>query len=431
MKKKFAENFIEFVNNSPSSYHVTKNCSDILDEKGFERLDPSGEWKLKPEGKYYIKRTNSTIMAFTVGEKVSADSGFKIAGSHTDSPCFRIKPNPEIVTGNTIRLNTEVYGGPILSTWFDRPLSVAGRVTVKSENPFRPGTITVNIDRPLLTIPNLAIHQNRNVNQGVEIDRQNDVLPIIGLVNDGFEKENFLINLLAKECNIETSEILDFDLFLYNYEMGSLLGVNNEMISLPKIDNLASVYSSLMALTETKGNHDRINVFIGFDNEEVGSSTKQGADSNYLSNFLERIYLSFGIEREGFLRGLSNSFIVSADGAHAGHPAFLGKMDVTNKPEINKGVVMKISANQRYTSDGYSISVIKQILKDEDVKIQYFVNNSRETGGSTIGPLSSTHLDIDSVDLGIPMLAMHSARELCGVDDLYDLKELIRLFFEA
>ena len=431
MKKKFAKDFIEFVNNSPSSYHVTKNCSNILEKKGFTRLEPSEEWKLELGGKYYIKRTNSTIMAFTIGKKVNIDSGFKIVGSHTDSPCFRIKPNPEITVENIVRLNTEVYGGPILSTWFDRPLSIAGRVVVKSKNPFKPKTITINIDRPLMTIPNLAIHQNRNVNQGVEIDKQNDVLPIIGLVNESFEKENFLINLLAKECKIKKSEILDFDLFLYDYEKGTLLGIENEMVSVPKIDNLASVYSGIIGLIETKKNNDKINVFIGFDNEEIGSSTKQGADSNYLSSFLERIYLAFGIGREGFLRGLSNSFLVSADGAHAAHPAFIGKMDITNRPRLNEGVVMKISANQRYTSDGYSISVIKQILQDEDVKIQYFVNNSKEVGGSTIGPISSTHLDIDSVDLGIPMLAMHSARELCGVDDLYDLKELIRLFFEV
>lgn len=431
MKKKFAKDFIEFVNSSPSSYHVTKNCSDILEKKGFARLEPSEEWKLELGGKYYIKRTNSTIMAFTVGKKVNIDSGFKIAGSHTDSPCFRIKPNPETTVENIVRLNTEVYGGPILSTWFDRPLSIAGRVVIKSKNPFKPKTITVNIDRPLMTIPNLAIHQNRNVNQGVEIDKQNDVLPIIGLVNESFEKESFLINLIAKECKIKKSDILDFDLFLYDYEKGTLLGVDNEMVSVPKIDNLASVYSGIIGLTEAKKNSDKINVFIGFDNEEIGSSTKQGADSNYLSNYLERIYSVLGIGREGFLRGLSNSFLVSADGAHAVHPAFIGKMDITNKPRLNEGVVMKISANQRYTSDGYSISVIKQILKDEDVKIQYFVNNSKEVGGSTIGPISSTHLDIDSVDLGIPMLAMHSARELCGVDDLYDLKELIRLFFEV
>lgn len=431
MKERFAKDFIDFIDKSPSSYHVTKNCSDILDKNGFVRLEPKDEWKINKGGKYYIKKTSSTIMAFIVSENINEGSGFRITGSHTDSPCFRIKPNPEMTVGNIIRLNTEVYGGPILSTWFDRPLSIAGRVIVKSDNKFKPGTINVNIDRPLMTIPNLAIHQNRTVNQGVEINKQNDVLPVLGLINEKFEKEEFLINLVAKECGIEKNDILDFDLYLYTYEKACLLGVNNELISAPKIDNLASVYAGLFALIEGINDKEQINVFVGFDNEEIGSSTKQGADSNYLLNFLERIYLSLGIGREEFLRGISNSFLVSADGAHAAHPGFLSKMDPTNMPKLNEGVVFKISANQRYTSDAYSIGVIKQIIKDKKIKTQNFVNNSNEVGGSTIGPISSTHLEIDSLDLGLPMLAMHSVRELCGTEDLFYLKELIKEFFKA
>lgn len=431
MKEKFAKDFIEFIDKSPSSYHATKNCSDILEKNGFVRLEPKEEWKINKGGKYYIKKTSSTIMAFTISENLKEEPSFRITGSHTDSPCLRIKPSPEMTTGNIIRLNTEVYGGPILSTWFDRPLSIAGRVIVKSDNKFKPGTISVNVDRPLMTIPNLAIHQNRTVNQGVEINKQNDMLPVLGLINDKFEKEDFLINLVAKECGVEKEEILDFDLYLYVYEKSCQLGINNEFISAPKIDNLASVYAGLFALIEGTDNKEQINVFIGFDNEEIGSSTKQGADSNYLLNFLERIYISLGVNREGFLRGINNSFIVSADGAHAAHPSFLAKADPINMPKLNEGVVFKISANQRYTSDAYSMGVIKQIIKDKKIKTQNFVNNSNEVGGSTIGPISSTHLEIDSVDLGIPMLAMHSVRELCGTDDLFYLKELIREFFEA
>ena len=430
MKKKFAEEFIDFIDKSPSTYHAVKNCSDMLDKSGFIRLDPSKEWKLEKNGKYYIKKTSSTTMAFTVGEEISTDCGFRIAGSHTDSPCFRIKPNPEMTVGNIIRLNTEVYGGPILSTWFDRPLSIAGRVILKTDNIFRPETVYVNIDRPLMTIPNLAIHQNRSVNQGVEIDRQNDVLPVIGLINETFEKEDFLINLVSKESNIDKKDILDFDLYVYAYEKGTLLGVENEFISAPKIDNLASVYTGLRAVIESRQINKGINVFVGFDNEEVGSSTKQGADSNYLMNYMERIYISLGMDRGDFLTAVNNSFLISADGAHAAHPGFTGKMDPTNKPSLNQGVVFKISANQKYTSDGFSISVIKQIIERKDIKTQDFVNNSKEAGGSTIGPISSTHLEADSVDLGIPMLAMHSVRELCGRDDLYSLKELIKVFFE-
>lgn len=430
MKEMFTEEFINFIDKSPSSYHAVKNCSDFLDKNGFVRLDPSKEWKIEKNGRYYIKKTSSTIMAFTVGAETKAGCGFRIAGSHTDSPCFRIKPNPEMIVENIIRLNTEVYGGPILNTWFDRPLSIAGRVILKTDNIFKPDTVNINIDRPLMTIPNLAIHQNRSINQGVEIDRQNDVLPVIGLITETFEKEDFLINLISKECGIDKKDILDFDLYVYTYEKGTLLGAENEFISAPKIDNLASVYAGLSAVANSRQTNNGINVFIGFDNEEVGSSTKQGADSNYLLNYLERIYLSLGMGRADFLTAVNNSFLISADGAHAAHPGFTGKMDPTNKPSINKGVVFKISANQKYTSDGFSISVIKQALDGKNIKTQTFVNNSKEAGGSTIGPISSTHMETDSVDLGIPMLAMHSARELCGKEDLYSLMELIKVFFE-
>ena len=252
---------------------------------------------------------------------------------------------------NIIRLNTEVYGGPILSTWFDRPLSIAGRVILKTDNIFRPETVYINIDRPLMTIPNLAIHQNRSVNQGVEIDRQNDVLPVIGLINEAFEKEDFLINLVSKESNIDKKDILDFDLYVYAYEKGTLLGAENEFVSAPKIDNLASVYTGLRAVIESRHVNKGINIFVGFDNEEVGSSTKQGADSNYLMNYMERIYIALGMNRGDFLTAVNNSFLISADGAHAAHPGFTGKMDPTNKPSLNQGVVFKISANQKYTSD--------------------------------------------------------------------------------
>ncbi|ACZ00867.1 M18 family aminopeptidase [Streptobacillus moniliformis] len=427
--KSFAREMIEFIDDSPSTYHVVGNCSTILLENNFERLEPTSKWELKKGGKYFIKRSNSSIVAFTIGEKLDVNKGFKIFGSHTDSPGFRIKPNPEMTVNGLIRLNTEVYGGPILSTWFDRPLSVAGRVIIKTDDIFRPKTIKVKIDEPVLIIPNLAIHQNREVNNGIKIDKQNDILPIIGLVNENFEKDGYLIDLISKKCNIKKEDILDFDLYVYATEKGSLVGVNQEFVSAPKLDNLVSVYSGLLGLVEAENANNQINVFVGFDNEEIGSATKQGADSNYLSNILERIIYSLGMDRNTFLTMLSSSFILSADGAHAAHPAYLGKSDPTNLGKINNGVQLKISANQRYTSDGFSIAVVKQIIEGTDIKIQFFVNQSNEIGGSTIGPISSTHLDIDSIDLGVPMLAMHSVRELCGVRDLFYLKELAKEFF--
>ena len=427
--KSFAREVIEFIDESPSAYHVVKNCSDILEENDFERVMPREKWELKKGGKYFLKKSSSTIIAITIGKNFDVRKGFKIFGAHTDSPCFRIKPNPEMVTENMVRLNTEVYGGPILSTWFDRPLSIAGRVIVKGEDPFFPKTVKIKIDEPLLTIPNLAIHQNREVNNGVKIDKQNDVLPVISLINHNFEKEGYLERIILEKTGIKKEDVIDFDLYLYATEKGCLLGANEEFISSPKIDNLASVYTGLIGLVESEENKDRINIFVAFDNEEIGSATKQGADSNYLLNTLERISLSLGLDRSEFLQMLESSYILSADAAHAAHPAHLGKTDPTNRGRINEGVSIKISAKQKYTSDGYSIAVIRQLIEGTDIRIQPFVNESNELGGSTIGPLSSTHLDIDGVDLGVPMFAMHSVRELCGIFDVFYLKELAKEFF--
>jgi len=427
--KSFAREVIEFIDESPSTYHVVKNCSDILDENGFERIMPREKWEIKKGGKYFLKKSSSTIIAFTVGEDFDVKNGFKIFGAHTDSPCFRIKPSPEIVTENVVGLNTEVYGGPILSTWFDRPLSIAGRVIVKGENSFFPRTVKIKIDEPLLTIPNLAIHQNREVNNGVKIDKQNDVLPVISLINKNFEREGYLERVILEKTGIKKEDIIDFDLYLYATEKGCLLGANEEFMSSPKIDNLASVYTGLIGLLEAEENQDRINIFVAFDNEEIGSATKQGADSNYLLNTLERISLALGLSRGDFLQMLESSYILSADAAHAAHPAHLGKTDPTNRGKINEGISIKISAKQKYTSDGYSIAVIKQLIEGTEIQIQPFVNESNELGGSTIGPISSTHLDIDGVDLGVPLLAMHSVRELCGIFDVFYLKELAKEFF--
>ena len=427
--KSFAREVIEFIDESPSTYHVVKNCSDILDENGFERIMPREKWEIKKGGKYFLKKSSSTIIAFTVGEDFDVKNGFKIFGAHTDSPCFRIKPNPEIITENVVRLNTEVYGGPILSTWFDRPLSIAGRVIVKGEDSFFPRTVKIKIDEPLLTIPNLAIHQNREVNNGVKIDKQNDVLPVISLINKNFEREGYLERIILEKTGIKKEDIIDFDLYLYATEKGCLLGANEEFMSSPKIDNLASVYTGLIGLLEAEENQDRINIFVAFDNEEIGSATKQGADSNYLLNTLERISLALGLSRGDFLQMLESSYILSADAAHAAHPAHLGKTDPTNRGRINEGISIKISAKQKYTSDGYSIAVIKQLIEGTEIQIQPFVNESNELGGSTIGPISSTHLDIDGVDLGVPMFAMHSVRELCGIFDVFYLKELAKEFF--
>lgn len=428
--KKLANDFINFSHSSKSVFHAVKNTADILIDNGYKEIFEFEKWKLEVKGKYFFIKNDSSLIAFSIGNGDLDEYGFKISGNHTDSPGFRVKPSPEMVRDSYLRLNTEVYGGPILNTWLDRPLSIAGRLVVKSKNIFKPKTILVNIDKPCLIIPNLAIHQNRDVNKGVELNKQNDTLPILTLINGEIEKKNLLLKLIAEENNINLDEILDFDLYLYEFEKGKLVGLNEEMISAAKIDNLGALYVGLDAFIEAN-NFNGVNVLACFDNEEVGSSTKQGADSNMLLNTLDRISISLGLDREEFFCALSNSFMLSVDGAHAVHPAQNQKTDPIIRPKMNHGVALKVAANQSYTSDGYSLAVIKQILEPNRIPYQYFVNRSDTPGGSTIGPISSTHLDINSVDLGLAMIGMHSIRELCGVEDLMSLKKLLKNYYSV
>lgn len=420
---KFAEELIDFLYESPTAFHAVESIKKVLDENDFEELKEENRWNIKHEGKYYVTKNQSALIAFVIGKGDVGDNGFKIVGAHTDSPTFRIKPNPEImVEDNYVKLNTEVYGGPILSTWFDRPLSIAGRVTLKSENPLNPNNQLININKPILIIPNIAIHMNREVNDGFKINRQKDTLPLISLVNDKLEKGKYLLNLLAKELKVNVDDIIDFDLFLYEYEKGTIMGLNNEFISMGRQDDLSMVHAGIKALINSKVNM-ATNVMVCFDNEEVGSSTKQGGDSNLLVNILERIALCLGGDKEDFFRAIAKSFMISADLAHALHPNYVEKNDPTVKCFINKGPVIKINANQAYTSDSDSIAVYEQICRRANVPVQKFVNRSDLRGGSTIGPISSTHLPVRSIDIGNPVFSMHSIRELGGVlDHMYILK---------
>lgn len=427
----FAKDLIDYIYDSPTSFHAVKSSKDILIKEGFEELNLREHWDIKVGNKYFVTKNSSSITAFIVNSSDLENEGFKIIGSHSDAPSFRIKPNPEMIGENAyIRLNTEVYGGPILNTWMDRPLAIAGRICVKSDNILRPNEMFININKPICIIPNLSIHMNRNVNTGVELNKQKDMIPLLGLINEGFEKDNFLLKEISKNLNINTEDILDFDLFLYEYEKGSLIGINEEFISSSRLDNLAMAHASIKALCDSKGKSG-INVAVVFDNEEVGSSTKQGADSPMLVNILERISLSLGKTREEFFRSIYSSFMISADMAHAVHPNVPEKHDPTNRPIINKGPVIKISANQSYTSDSYSIGVYENICKQAGVPYQKFVNKSDERGGSTIGPISSTHLDIPSVDVGTPIMAMHSIRELGGVFDHYYVYNSFIKYYEV
>ena len=428
-EREFANGLIDFCYDSPSAFHAVSSARKILDNSGFKFIKESDEWNLEKGQKYYFVRNDSAIMAFIVGTKPVAETGFKIVGAHTDSPGFRIKPNPEWVSKDYyLRLNTEVYGGPILSTWFDRPLSIAGRVTCRSENMFAPKEILVKIKRPIAIIPNMAIHLNPKLNDGYVYDKQIDTLPFAGQVNAKFEGKNYLRGLLSVECGIDYEDILDFDLFLYEFEKGSLIGPDNEYISSGRIDNLQAVYSGINALCHTE-NPEATCVVACFDNEEVGSSSRMGADSTMLSDLLERITFSSGGNRHDYLRALASSFILSVDGAHACHPNLKDKEDPTTRPIVNGGPTVKQSGQRSYTSDSVTGSVFAQICKRAGVPSQTFVNRSNVRGGSTIGPISASHVSIPSVDIGVPMLAMHSIRELCGVKDNYYMLKALETFF--
>ncbi len=427
---RFAQSLIEFIDSSPSPFHAAKNMEEILIKRGFKEIRLQDKWKLEVKGKYYIVKNNSAIIAFEIGKGEIEEHGFKLIGSHTDSPTFKIKPNPEItVEKRYLKLNTEVYGGPILNTWFDRPLSMAGRVNLKTEDPFSPKEVLLDLEKPIMLIPNLAIHMNRSVNDGVKMNPQVDTLPLVSNINDKFEKDNFLVKLIAENLGVNVEDVLDFEMFLYEVEKGSIVGLNEEFISIGKLDNLAMVHAGLYGLVDSE-TANATNVLVCFDNEEVGSGTKQGAASPMLKTVLERITLALGKNKEDYYRALANSFLISADQAHALHPNYIEKYDITNRPIMNSGPTMKLAANQAYTTDSFSSAVYEGICKSIGIPVQKFVNRSDAKGGSTIGPISSTQLDISSVDVGNPILGMHSIRELGGVLDHYNIYKSFKEFYK-
>lgn len=424
-----AQDLIEFIYQSASPFHAAHTIKKRLLNHGFQELCLRSRWKIEKGGKYFISKNNSAVVAFVVGTGELEQEGYRLVGAHTDAPSLRVKPSPEITVENSyLKLNTETYGGPILNTWLDRPLALAGRVSLRSEKLLRPRVELVNINKPLMVIPNIAIHLNRKLNEGVELNKQKDMQPLLTLISEGFEKDGFLIKLLAEELQVEPDAIIDFELFLYDYQKGSVVGLNNEFISCGKLDDLAMVHAGISALIEAEP-AAATQVMACFDNEEVGSSTKQGAGSPMLSTVLERIAMALGKDREDFYRSLYSSFLISADMAHALHPNAPDKHDPVNRPILNKGPVIKINANQAYTTDSQSDAVFEMLCEKAGVPVQKFVNRSDMRGGSTIGPISARHLDISSLDIGNPMLAMHSIRELAGVLDHWYLKQVLKAYY--
>jgi aspartyl aminopeptidase len=423
------QELLDFINKSKTAFQSAYEIKCVLDNQGYSEIKEEDKWDLKKGGKYYVIKNNSALIAFEIGSGEIEKDGFRLIGAHTDSPGFRIKPNPEMqVEGHYLKLNTEVYGGPILSTWFDRPLSIAGRVTLKGENPFEPKVQLIDINKPILIIPNLAIHMNRNINDGYEFNKQKDTLPLLTIVEDKLEKDKYLINLICETLKVDANHILDFDLFLYEYAEGMLIGSNNEFISCGRLDDLWMVFAGLKALISSN-EINATKVLVALDNEEIGSLTSQGANSSILQNILERITLGLYKEREDFKRALSNSVMISADLAHALHPNYTEKCDPTNKPLLGNGPVLKIAAGGSYSTDSYASAVFKGICEKAKVPCQVFVNRSDLRGGTTIGPITASKLNIPVIDMGAPVLSMHSIRELATVkDNEYTIKAFTEFF---
>lgn len=413
---------LSFLDASPVNFLAVKNLTDELQQHGYRRIDTTEALgTVKAGDKFFVTKNDSSIYAFQIGRKPLAETGFHIICAHCDSPTFRIKPHAEIdCEGGIVKLNTEVYGGPIMSTWFDRPLTLAGRVIVKSKDVMTPTTLLLHVKRPLLQISNLAIHFNRQVNDGVKLSRQKDVLPILGIINDELEKGNLLMNIILEELNklqtVAREDILDFDLYLADATPACTFGAHNELISSGRLDDLSMCFAGLEALLASQPT-DTTQVLAIFDNEETGSQTKQGAGSPFLSYMLKRIALAQGGTEEAYYQAVERAFMISADNAHAWHPNYSEKYDPTNHPMLGGGPVIKFNAAQKYASDAYSASVFAGLCKKAGVPCQRFVNHSDVAGGSTLGNILASSIPLRGVDMGNAILAMHSCRETGSTAD--------------
>ena len=413
----YTEKLLSFIDASPVNFLAVRNVCNTLLDNGFVQLHAEEALKDLPD-KFFITKNNSAVFAFHMGRQSMADAGFRIIAAHSDSPTFRIKPNAEMVgEGGLLRLNTEAYGGAILNTWFDRPLSLAGRVILRSSDALNPQTRLLNIKRPLLVIPNLAIHFNRQVNDGVKLSKQKDMLPILGYVNDRLEADGLLVRLIANELQIEKEQIIDFDLYLYDTTPACLVGLNNEFISSGRLDDLSMVHAGMEAMIAESAKPEATKVLAIFDNEETGSGTKQGAGSNFLMSLIQRIVLAQGGSLDDYYRSVEKAFMVSADNAHGFHPNYAEKYDPTNHALLGGGPVIKINAAQKYATDAMSAAVFQQICERAGVPCQRFVNSSDIAGGSTLGNILTSSIAINGVDMGNPVLAMHSVRELASAAD--------------
>lgn len=423
----YFDKLFTFIEKSTSQFHTVAETKKQLREQGFTELCWKEDWELQKGGKYVLDYYGASVFAFTIGENFQAKDGARIAAAHGDFPGFRLKPNAGMDVGGYLQLNTETYGGANLASWLDRPLSVAGRVVIKSDDVFKPEIRLVDLEKPVLIIPNLAIHFNREMNKGVELRKQVEMLPIYGTSSEEVTKEAFL-EYVAKALGVEASDILDYELHIYNADKPSYVGINDEFISSPRLDNLSSAQALVEGITQ--GTRERgLNMIAIFDHEEVGSRSKQGAASMIFPHLLERIYVSLGMTKLQFQSALTESLMMSVDASHAYHPNYAAKYDLTNRHVMNKGFAIKEACAQSYATDSEAIGIVQQICEKEDIAYQKFVNHSDSAGGGTLGAIASALLPIRTVDMGVPLFAMHSSRETMGARDYESLIQFLISYY--
>ena len=426
---------LNWLDESTCNFQAIATIERELVKAGYHELKMADSWEIDKGGKYYIKKNDSAIFAISIGNGDFAENGMRIISAHSDSPCFKIKPNAEIYgDGGIVSLNVEKYGGGILYTWFDRPLSISGRIMLKGEDYLHPKTVLVDLKKPVATIPHLAIHFNRGVNEGNPLSVQKDMKPVLGYFSkeqiERFKSNGGVVKtLIADHLGILPEEILEYELCLYPYEKAGFAGINNEYFQSARIDDLSMAFAGLEALLNNDGTPVATNILAVFDNEETGSGTKQGAASPVLKNIIERISSILTRDKDTFYRAVANSFMISADDAHAWHPNYNEKYDPTNHPVIGGGPVIKINANCKYMTDSSGAAIFAELCRQAGAKSQYFVNHSDVAGGSTLGNISSSQLDFSGVDMGNAIWAMHSARELMAAADQQALKDLVSAYF--
>ncbi|MCR5665618.1 MAG: M18 family aminopeptidase [Eubacterium sp.] len=414
-----------FIKEGVSAYNCTQYAAKDLEKHGFEELHYADEWHLKAGGRYYMKHYGASLFAFTIGKKKGR---LRMAGAHTDAPCLSIKPNADFVTKGYAQVNVEVYGGPILNTWFDRPLGVAGRVILKSKDVYHPKSVVYRSKKPLLILPNLAIHMNRDVNKGVEIKNQTDLMLIAGLLGEEGQDTAYFMDCIANDLKVNREEILDFELTTFIWEEAMYVGVSGEMYSAPRLDNQTSVAALVEAIEEADC-IEGMN-FIGlYDHEEIGSRSKQGAATHFTYELLQRILEQTGYTTEEVRRYMYEMILLSVDVAHGLHPNNIGKMDITTQPILGNGFCIKQACSQSYATDAEAIGIFAGLCEREGIRYQRFVNRSDVRGGGTIGAILSSLLPVKTVDLGVPLLAMHSARELMGSSDQQEITKAVTCFF--